>query len=239
MATPITPETHLLTTRSDSGPLGLISQATIYARGEMVPKHRLTLDQSFEFQIGASINSQVRFDKLTPCQYGTALKRFVHCIVALRCRHPTTKTLLTKLDFKAAYRRLTPGPCYSHPVGCHTWRAGIPGTLADIWGAPCPSQWSDMSELTCDTCNQLSHCSTWNPTDTPLLQSPHQPHYVRTPKYLPSSIPCATASTMIVKIDAGDSPYTECYIDDLFTCFLDTPLRGGKEPVSPSLPYTY
>ncbi len=90
-------------------PLGLrISQATINAQGEIVPRHRLTHDQLFELQVGASVNSRVQFHKRTPSQCGTA--HFMHNIVSLRRQHPTTRILLTELDFKAAYRRLHVAP---------------------------------------------------------------------------------------------------------------------------------
>ncbi len=63
------------------------------------------------------------------------------------------------------------------------------------------------------------------PSKTPLIQSPHRAEYVGIPNYLPTIIPCAAACCdMIVSINSDDSPYTECYIDNLFTCFLDTSL---------------
>ena len=209
-------------------PLGLVSQATINARGEIVPKHRLTHDQSFEFQAGASVNSRVQFDQLTPCRYGTALRRFIHYIVDLQRRYPTTKILLTKLDFKAAYRRLHLAPATAIQSVVTLDALAFLALRLTFGGAPCPSKWSDISELTCDTCNQLSRCSTWNPWENTLLQSPHQARYVGTPKYLPTGIPYAAAHDTIVSIDSDDFPYTECYIDDLFTCFLDTGLNHGK-----------
>ncbi len=41
---------------------------------------------------------------------------------------------------------------------------------------------------------------------------------------------------MIIEIYLDDSPYTECYIDDLFTCFLDTPLKVAMSQRHPPCP---
>ncbi len=85
--------------------MGLVTQSTIGECDENLPKNRLANDQSFEFSTGTAANSQVILDSLTPCCYGTALSRFIQDVVDVRKAHPTTKILMTKLDFKAAYQR--------------------------------------------------------------------------------------------------------------------------------------
>ena len=87
--------------------MGIVTQATINKYGEMTPKDRLTHYQSFQFSKGTSVNARMIFENLTPpWRYGTALWRFIHYIVDLRKIDPDTRILITKLDFKAAYRRL-------------------------------------------------------------------------------------------------------------------------------------
>ena len=205
-------------------PLGLVTQATINSRGEITPKHRLTHDQSFEIQPGVSVNSRLLPDQLTPCRYGTALRRFLHFIVDLRRRHPATRILLTKLDFKAAYRRLHMAPETAIQSAVVFDDFALVALRLTFGGAPCPSHWSDLSEIACDTCNKLARCPAWNPRQHPQLRSPHQDRFVGPPRFLPPNIPCAPAQPTIVDVLSDDSPFTECYLDDLFTCFLDNPL---------------
>ena len=212
-------------------PLGLVSQFTINEQGKQVSKHRLTHDQSFNFSPENSVNFRVLHESLTTCRYGTALRRFIHFIVDVRRRHPTTPILLTKLDFKAAYRRLhcaSPTAVQAIVVVDHMALLALRLTFG---GAPNASIWSDVSELTCDACNILSRCATWNPTTTPQLQSPHQSKYVRTPNFVYPSVPLARAQPLVVQVHSDNHPYTDCYLDDLFTCFLAKPAatwRGSR-----------
>ena len=212
-------------------PLGLVSQSTINSRGEHVPKHRLTHDQSFNFTPGSSVNSRVIVDVLTPCCYGTALRRFIHYIVDLRHRHPTTRILLTKLDFKAAYRRLHFASQTATQAVVIFDQLALLALRLTFGGAACPSQWSDISEITCDTCNLLSRCPEWVPEHQPQLESPHQSSIVGPPQDLPEHVPIQPAQPTVVPVNSDDFPFTDCYLDDLFTCFLDTPLaiwRGAR-----------
>ena len=62
-------------------PLGLAEQAGIDENGHIIPKWRVTHDQSFAFSSGQSINDRVIESELTPCQYGFALRRFLHTII--------------------------------------------------------------------------------------------------------------------------------------------------------------
>ena len=102
---PLPPDKIHLLPHAVIAPMGLVTQLTIDERGEMVPKHRLTHNQSFEFSTGTAVNSRVIPDSLTPCRNGTALCRFIHYVVDVRKQaHPTAQILMTKLDFKAAYR---------------------------------------------------------------------------------------------------------------------------------------
>jgi hypothetical protein len=65
-------------------PVGLAHQQSINERGEIVPKWRLTHDQSFNVIPGTrrSVNNRTDFSSLTPCRYGHALLRFIHVILS-------------------------------------------------------------------------------------------------------------------------------------------------------------
>jgi hypothetical protein len=67
-------------------PVGLADQLTINEHGEVVPKQRLTHDQSFNVVPGTrrSVNDHVDLTTLTPCRYGHALLRFIHVILSFR-----------------------------------------------------------------------------------------------------------------------------------------------------------
>ena len=55
-------------------PMNITRQETINEHGKIVPKQRLTHDQSYEFtSLGSSINSRVDKTKLTPCFFGWTL----------------------------------------------------------------------------------------------------------------------------------------------------------------------
>eukprot|EP00978_Attheya_sp_CCMP212_P027027 scaffold90058_cov59-Attheya_sp.AAC.1 len=80
------------------GPLGIVTQDTISEQGKIVPKWRLTHDQSFNPvpKTERSVNDRVRWEDLTPCRYGSALMRYIHIIVAFREGHPSECILQTK-----------------------------------------------------------------------------------------------------------------------------------------------
>jgi hypothetical protein len=84
-------------------PVGMTDQRTINEHGEIVPKWRLTHDQSFRFDSGHSVNSRIIDDRLAPCLYGWVIKRVVHAICFYRIHYPSTPILGAKFDLKSAY----------------------------------------------------------------------------------------------------------------------------------------
>jgi hypothetical protein len=70
-------------------------------------KFRLTHDQSFEAQIGLSVNGHTEKEKLHPLFYGGCLSRLIHYIISLRLHCPNISILGGKSDFKAAYHRVS------------------------------------------------------------------------------------------------------------------------------------
>jgi hypothetical protein len=85
--------------------MNIMEQNTIDEHGSIIPKERLTHDQSFKWSSGTSVNSRVDFDKLLPCQYGACLRRLANYAVAARRKYPNKRILATKVDYKSAYRR--------------------------------------------------------------------------------------------------------------------------------------
>lgn len=70
-------------------PLNIASQDTINEFGQIIPKKRLTHDQSYIFHgSGTSVNSRTDKSKLTPCIFGWAIRRLAHWIVCARRKHP-------------------------------------------------------------------------------------------------------------------------------------------------------
>jgi hypothetical protein len=91
--------------RASLAPLGCHKQTSINAMGEIIPKYRLTHDQSFPGPLGKSVNLRVRKDLLPPIMYSFVLCRLIHYIVNVRRLLPSTRIFLCKVDMDAAYRR--------------------------------------------------------------------------------------------------------------------------------------
>ena len=65
-------------------PMNIAPQNSIDEYGNIIPKDRLTHDQSFKWGSGTSVNSRVKDFSLQACCYGHALRRFINRIIALR-----------------------------------------------------------------------------------------------------------------------------------------------------------
>lgn len=86
-------------------PMNIAYQDTIDEMGNIIPKKRLTHDQSFIFQgSGTSVNSHVNKSKLTPCIFGWVIRRLANWIVTARRKYPNRRIYAMKVDFKSAYR---------------------------------------------------------------------------------------------------------------------------------------
>ena len=59
-------------------PMNIMEQNTIDETGKIVPKDRLTHDQSYEWRAGASVNSRVEKELLLPCMFGACFKRLIN-----------------------------------------------------------------------------------------------------------------------------------------------------------------
>jgi hypothetical protein len=82
-------------------PLNIQLQKMINKKGEIIPKNRLTHNQSWTWQSGTSVNSRVNAKKLMPYYFGKALK---HLINWAKTAPPKQKNTHKKMDIKAAFQ---------------------------------------------------------------------------------------------------------------------------------------
>ena len=200
-------------------PMNIADQSGINERGEIVKKKRLTHNQSCTFQSGTCVNNRTIKDDLQDVMYGPCLLRVIHLIVEYRRLHPHKRILLSKVDFKSAYRR-------SHlkaETAIQTITQYTPQNLAFVslrltfGGSPNPNIWSEVSETATDLSNALLACDDWDPN---TLHSPLQ-HLIPKPKDEPDDRKFAQALPTAVQIDAHKSGQVDCYIDDLTTVTVD------------------
>ncbi len=70
-------------------PMNIMAQNTIDEFGRVIPKDRLTHDQSWKWQgSGTSVNSQVQQEFLQECRYGFCIQRIVNWAIAARREFP-------------------------------------------------------------------------------------------------------------------------------------------------------
>ena len=151
--------------------MNIVNQNTINSLGDIVTKDRLTHDHSFDFMADSSINSRSNMDDHEPCHFGHALSRLFHTIVNFRLRYPSKRIMLTKVDWKAAYRRVHLDP--DTAVQCCTTLDGILlcALRLTFGGRPAPPDFSCLSDTASDIANDLVADQTWDPL---TLCSPHQ-----------------------------------------------------------------
>ncbi len=85
-------------------PMNIMKQNTIDEQGQIIPKDRLTHDQSYPWRLGASINSRIWIKDLLPCPVGACIRRLVNYAVAACKKYPNRRILATKINYKSAYR---------------------------------------------------------------------------------------------------------------------------------------
>jgi hypothetical protein len=89
-------------------------------------------------------------------------------------------------------------------------------------GAANPSQWSDISELATDLANNLVQDDGWDPN---VHFSLHQHLLKESVKFEDPTVPIAQVSELAILLPADDAPKSDCYIDDIFTAFLETDVK--------------
>ena len=222
---PLPKEAAMELPHCEVAPLGVVTQSTVGADGTKETKLRLTHDQSFNATRGArrSVNDRVDVDQLTPARFGRALLRFLHYTCKLRKQFPGERLLITKVDFKSAYRRVHL-KAKTALKSC-TCTAGmlLVALRMTFGGAPNPSQWSDISEVITDLANDLVRRSDWDPAE---WNAPQQ-KVLRTDEAVDNDkghvfpedeFGKAFATSVEDPVDDGLAKF-ECYLDDLFGVF--------------------
>ena len=131
--------------------------STIDEKGLPKTKPRITHDQSFNPipRMKWSINDRVIHEVLTPCNYGKALLHYITCVVDLCLNNPHEHILQKIVDWKAAYWRLHYAPTKALQAITQLDEFFLIALCMTFGGSPNPSQWSDISELSCDLANNM------------------------------------------------------------------------------------
>ena len=166
-----------------TGPFGLAFQDSIDEFNRIVPKHRVTHDQSFAFESEQSVNQRVVKTDRSNCVYGFAFRRFIHAIVALRRKYPCAPILLSKFDFKSAYRRMhlhakSAIQCIVTTTGLEAKAIALASLRVTFGGSPSSYLFSELSDCVTDLANALVRCPLWNPLE---LRSQHS-DLIETPR---------------------------------------------------------
>jgi hypothetical protein len=160
--------------------------------------------------------------------YGKALHCHIHFVAGLQKRHPRTQILQMKVDWKSAYQRLH----NSAEIAIQSIVAVDIYTLIALRltfrGAANLSQWSDVSELATDLANDLVRDNGWDPD---MHFSPHQHLLKDSVKFEDPAVPIAQVSELAIHLPADDAPKSDCYINDIFTAFLETDVKRGSRMV--------
>jgi hypothetical protein len=129
---------------------------------------------------------------------------------------------MTKIDLKAAYRRLH----YTTSMALQACVLIAIVTLClTFGGAANPSQWSDISELAFDLANDIVYHPGWNPA---LHHSPQQHLLANKVDLEPDSTPFAPAYPMTVPWLPNSFPKCDgYYLDKNVTAFLQKDKSHG------------
>jgi hypothetical protein len=198
-------------------PMNIMEQNTIDESGNIIPKQRLTHDQSFEWSSGTSVNSRVHFDTLLPCRYGGCLRRLINFVVAARRKYPNQRILATKVDYKSAYRRchLNEKIAVQSITQLPDENLALISLRLTFGGAPGPYEWGVISESVCDLANALLHDDEWDPRH---LSAPKTPPPMEA---LDDNIPFGIGKPLIVDIPVDPRGTVDCYIDDTVGLTVD------------------
>ena len=75
-------------------PMGCAHQFSIDEQGTRISKDRLTHNLYFAFTPGSAVNDRIDLDKCSPCTYGHAITRYLHCRPPVQGKLLTEKNLL-------------------------------------------------------------------------------------------------------------------------------------------------
>jgi hypothetical protein len=127
----------------------------------------------------------------------------------------------TKIDFKAAFRRLHLH--YSTAVQCCTQIPNLKIALMSLrltfGGAPCPFKWGVISELICNLAMAILLNKNWKPDE---LHAPNQDKFPE-PQFFSDDTPFGEGRELIVNVDINKFGIHDIYIDDLIGLGIDLP----------------
>jgi hypothetical protein len=154
--------------------------------------------------------------------FGKALSRIFHWIIHLRTRYPTNRILITKTDWKAVYCRAHLAVQTALECATHIDEILLIPLRMTFGGAPCPSQWSVLSDAGYDLATDLANNKDWNPKE---LHSPHQ-HRLSTVPPAPRNRPTPhPARELLFDFPTDDHRLLhkfDNYIDDLLGVGIET-----------------
>jgi hypothetical protein len=196
-------------------PMNIAPQQSIDETGRIIEKDRLTHDHSFDFFPNSAINNRCALDLHEPCMFGHALSRIFHWTVHLRTRYPSQRLLITKTDWKAAYRRGHLAIATALQCATHVDDLLLLPLRMTFGGAPCPSQWSILSDTGGDLATDIANHPDWKPLEL------HSPHQHRLPPLPPCPLdrpPPHPAQELLFDFPPADDDLVikfDNYIDDL------------------------
>ncbi len=191
-------------------PLGCQKQSTIDDKGNIIPKYRMTHDQTFPGPSGLSVNLRIKKDLLPSILYSYVLCRSIHYIVNIRFKHPSTKIFICKVDLDAAFRRCTLASSTATESLTIFDNMLLMALRMTFGGSACPSLWGIISETLADLSNTLLHNSYWNHNDLYDDIS----NDLDCPICLPQSLPFHPAKELAVTLPNNDRGQVDIYIDD-------------------------
>jgi len=202
-------------------PMNIQKPNTIDEFGRIVPKDRLTHDQSFKWSSGTSVNSRVITEELLPCMFGSCIRRIVNWTVTARRLYPNLPILASKIDFKSAFRRMHLNADTASQTCTMLQAFGIllMWLCLSFGGKPCPYMWGVFLETICDLANAILFDNDWEPSD---LFAPNQ-SLVPTRVLLDDDIPFGEGAELIVDIPIDPRGSHDVYINDLILVTVDIP----------------
>jgi hypothetical protein len=195
-------------------PIGIANQTTLNDKGEVIGKKRITHDCSRPGASGYSINNRVDEIELEECRFGLCLLRILYQIHQLRVENPTTRILLSKFDFDAAYRRLH--VLLKMALLCTT----IVGPFAYLLfrlpfgSSPAAGCFSLLSEYVVDLAQVLVEDISWCPSQLRSKMADSIP-----PMEPDTDKPFGIARELSINIQAKEISF-DCYIDDMIVVCL-------------------
>ena len=219
----------------EMAPMNIMAQNTIDKFGRVVPKDRLTHDQSWKWSnSGSFVNSRVKKELIQETRYGFCICQIVNWAVAARRRFPGRKILATKIDYKSAYRRgiLHFATALKTATQLPDDAAALITLRLTFGGTPCLFEWGVISETICDLANELDQCDDWDPAN---LHASVQ-NDIPLPQFLDDDIPFAEGRELIVDIPVNPRGKVDVYIDDTTGLTVNIPGSKNVERMAAAIP---